>query len=66
MINLLQIAINSRANRPCVQTLTAALLALTGRRMLDKLQEPSFLLPVIEVFSVVIVVELVATGDEAQ
>lgn len=66
MINLLLIAINSRAKSPCVQTLTTALLALTRRRMLEKPQEPSFLLPVIEVFSVVIVVKLVATGEEAQ
>lgn len=66
MINLLQIAGNTRAKSPCVQTLNTVLLALTGRRMLEEPQVPSFLLPIIEVFSVVIVVKLIATGGKAQ
>ena len=43
-----------------------ALLALKGRRMPEELQVPSFLLPVIEVFSVVVVVKLIATGGSTK
>lgn len=56
MINILLQAGNTKAKSMCsISALT------TGRRMLEEPQVPSFLLPVIEVFSVVVVVKLIAT-----